>query len=308
VTGGARARRAASATLAARRTSVRQSLSRFARIMRRWLTPIQNWHAPRGAGNAAVLVFLLASAGFGVVRGGHLPLVTVEFATARDAVANVLGFRITSIAIAGQNELTREEILSTAGITGRTSLLFLDVANVRVRLKAYPWIAEATVLKLYPGRLHIAVTERRAFALWQKDGNVAVIADDGTVLERYVARRFANLPLVVGAGAEHKAKEFLAQIDRFPLVREQVRAAVLVADRRWNLKLRSGLEVRLPKTGVEVALASLVRLDGDKKLLSRDIAAIDLRLPDRVTVRLTDEVWAERETMKKIPKRKGGSA
>ena len=129
--------------------------------------------------------------------------------------------------------------------------MFLDAAAARARLKANPWIAEATVLKLYPGRLHITVTEREAFALWQKDGKVAVIAADGTVVEPYVARRFANLPLVVGAGAEIKAKEFLALIEQFPLMRDQMRAAVLVAERRWNLRLKNGIDVRLPETGVE---------------------------------------------------------
>ncbi len=84
------------------------------------------------------------------------------------------------------------------------------------RLKANPWIADATVLKLYPGRLHIAVTERDAFALWQRDGKVEVIADDGTVVEPYVGQRFAKLPLVVGAGAETRAKEFLALLDKYP--------------------------------------------------------------------------------------------
>jgi cell division protein FtsQ len=277
-------------------------------MLRRWLGPIENLQVPRGAGTAVVLAFLLATTSYGVVRGGHVSEIADELAAARDAAANALGFRITSIALAGQRELTREEILAIAGVTGRSSLLFLDAADARARLKANPWIAEATVLKLYPGRLHITVTEREAFALWQRDGKVTVIADDGTVLEPYVTRRFVDLPLVVGVGAEKKAKEFLAQLDRFPLVRDETRAAILVAERRWNLQLKSKLDVKLPETGIESAFARLVRLDRDKKLLSRDLAVLDLRLPDRVTVRLTDEVWAEREAQKKPPKKKGGSA
>ena len=70
--------------------------------MRRWLAPGPNWRVPRGAGIAAAFAFLLASAGFGIVRGGHLPAIAAELADARDAVANALGFRITSIALAGQ--------------------------------------------------------------------------------------------------------------------------------------------------------------------------------------------------------------
>ena len=44
--------------------------------------------------------------------------------------------------------------------------------------------------------------------------------------------------------------------------------------------------MHLPETDVAQALERLVALDRDKKLLSRDITAVDLRLPDRVSVRL----------------------
>jgi cell division protein FtsQ len=285
--------------------------NRIERYLRRWSGPTRNWRLPRGAGATLATVFLLASVVFGTVRGGHLPVVAAELANVRDAVANALGFSITSIALAGQRHLTREEILTTAGVTGRSSLLFLDAADARARLKANPWIAEATVLKLLPGRLHIKVTERAAFALWQHEGRVAVIAEDGTVLEPYVSRRFIDLPLVVGIGAEARAKAFLALLGQYPLLRERTHAAVLVAERRWNLRLSSGIDVRLPETEVARALDTLMQLDHDKKLLSRDITAVDLRLPDRVTVRLSDEAWAAREeTIKdlKVKKKKGGSA
>ena len=64
------------------------------------------------------------------------------------------------------------------------------------------------------------------------------------------------------------------------------------------------------KTGSEQALDTLVKLDRDNKILSRDIAAIDLRLPDRVTVRLSDEAAAARlDALKaKNAKKKGGAA
>ena len=85
---------------------------------------------------------------------------------------------------------------------------------------------------------------------------------------------------------------------------------MLVAERRWNLALNNGIEVRLPETDVEQALDMLVKLDRDDKMLTRDIAAIDLRLPDRVTVQLSDEAAAARaEALKgKAVKKKGGAA
>ena len=292
------------------RSGLRLGGARLGRFLRRWLGPVHSWQVPRGAGVAAAGAFMLATAVFGAVRGGHIPVIFDEMRDWRDAAANAAGFRITSIAMAGQKELTREEVLTLAGITGRTSLLFLDAAEARARLKANPWIAEANVLKLYPSRLHITVTEREAFALWQKDGKVSVIASDGAIVEPYVNQRFARLPLVVGVGAETRAKEIVALIDKYPLVRDQMRAAVLVAERRWNVVLKSGIDVRLPETNVEQALDTLVQMDRDNKLLSRDITVVDLRLPDRVTVRLSDEAAAARaEALKaKFPKKKGGAA
>jgi cell division protein FtsQ len=195
-------------------------------------------------------------------------------------------------------------------VTGRTSLLFLDVETARERLKANPWVADATVLKLYPGELQIGITERQPFALWQKDRRVSVIADDGIVLEPYVAPRLNRLPLVVGRGADTQAKDFLALVERYPDIREQVRAYVLIGERRWNLRLKNGLDVRLPEDGVGTALDRLVALDREAKLLTRDIAAIDLRLADRVTVRLSPAAAAARaEAIKKEkPPVKGGKA
>lgn len=286
------------------------------RRLRPWLKPVCDLKPPRGIGMAASAVFLLASAGYGAVCGGHVATIAQELRDARDATANALGFGITSVSLAGDYQLTTDEILSTVGVTSRSSLLFLDASAARAQLQTLPWVADATVLKLYPDRLHIEITEREAFALWQKDRKVSVIAKDGIVLETVIAQQFASLPLVVGKGAEKRAKDFLALIDKYPALRAQVYASVLVAERRWNLKLKSGINVQLPEFAVESALDALIDLDREKKLLTRDIETIDLRLPDRVTVKLSEAAAQAREDAErereierdKKLKRKGGAA
>jgi cell division protein FtsQ len=279
------------------------------RGLRRLLHHLIQLPIPPGAGIAGAALIILSSIAYGTVRGGHVPELVEHFKVIRDTAANAAGFRITGIALSGNRHLTREELLAMAGVSGVSSLLFIDVADARARLKTNPWIAEATVQKLYPDRLQISIVERDAFALWQKDGRVGVIAEDGTVLEPYVARRFTNLPLFVGTGAERLAKDFLALLDRYPDIRAQVRASVLVAERRWNLRLKNGIDIRLPESNVEGALAQLTVLDRDKKLLSKDITLVDLRFDDRVTVRLSDAAAAAREEALKAkkPKKEGGA-
>jgi len=278
--------------------------------LRRSVARLVRLPPPSGVGIAASLLLLGAAIGYGIVKGQHLPAVIDWAKEARDATANSLGFRIAQVSLSGEKEISREEILTTAGVTGNASLLFLDADAARARLMANPWIADAAVLKLYPDRLQITITERQAFALWQKNGRVQVVAADGTVLEPFVERRYVTLPLVVGQGAERQAKDFLDILYRYPDVASKVRASILVAQRRWDLVLKNGIDVQLPETNAAVALKRLVTLDRDKKLLSRDITIVDLRLPDRVTVRLSDTAAQARADALKADKKKkkGGDA
>jgi cell division protein FtsQ len=265
---------------------------------------------PQGAGVAASLLLVAATVSYGAVIGGHVAAVTDWLKAARDNAANAFGFGIAAVSVSGGSQVSREQALALAGVTGRSSLLFFDAETARTRLVANPWIADAAVLKLYPDRLLISITERRAFALWQRNGQINVIADDGTVLQSFVDDRYRGLPLVVGGGAERRAKEFISLLDHYPDLRSAVRASVLVAERRWNLRLTNGMDVRLPESDPRAALDRLIKLDNEKKLLSRDVASIDLRLPDRVTVRLSDAAAQARDEALKAnaKKKKGGDA
>jgi cell division protein FtsQ len=281
----------------------REPPNRFIQTIERYL--------PRRVGLAATLVILFGSAGFGIIRGGHVDEFVAGLNDTRNALANAAGFRITTVGINGRKQLTQDEVLAIGGVNGRSSLLFLDAETVRDRLKSNPWIADATILKLYPGRLQIDIVERSAFALWQEDGRLSVIASDGAVLEPYVARRFLSLPLVVGKGAETHAHDFLALLDRYPQVRSVTKAAIYVGERRWNLRLKDGLDIRLPENDIGIALATLSKLDKDEKLFSRDIVAVDMRLPDRLVVQLSDDAAKAREEQfkdKKSKKKAGDSA
>jgi cell division protein FtsQ len=281
------------------------SPSRWQRQARRWFSALVDSEIPRGAGSSAAALLLLASVCYGVVKGGHVPVLAENFHNLCDSAANTAGFGIAEVVLSGEHELARDEILKIAGITPNSSLLFLDAAQARARLLTNPWVAEATVLKLYPGRLRIEIRERTAFALWQKDARVSLIANDGTVLEPNVPPAFAKLPLVVGEGAAQDSPGLLAMLARYPALARQVEASVLVAQRRWNLHLQNGVEVLLPESEPEQALRTLADLDREKHLLSRDIVIVDLRLADRVTVRQSDAAAAARdEALKAAEKNK----
>jgi cell division protein FtsQ len=60
-----------------------------------------------------------------------------------------------------------------------------------------------------------------------------------------------------------------------------------VGDRRWDLVLDRDQRVLLPETGAVAALERVIALDEAQQLFARDISLIDMRIPERPTVRVT---------------------
>jgi cell division protein FtsQ len=283
--------------------------SRLAFFVHRVAARTGRWRALRGIEIIFVTVLLAATALYGAIRGGHADAILDSVHDIADALAQRVGFQSANVSIEGAARLSRADVLRIAGITESSTLFLIDAETTRARLLRNSWVADATVAKLYPDRLEIAIVEKKPFAVWQSRGNFFVIAKDGTIIDQLTRDRVRDggLPIVVGEGAERQAEDFLLLLDRFPAVRAEVVAAVLVAGRRWNLRLKNGTDVRLPEEDADVALMRLVALDREKHILSRDVVAIDMRFADRVVVRLSDEAAAARDAAIKArpPKRKG---
>jgi cell division protein FtsQ len=153
----------------------------------------------------------------------------------------------------------------------------------------------------------VTLVERQPHALWQLNGELSIIAADGTVIDAMRDGRFANLPLVVGEGANARTQEYLGLLESAGPLKARIRAGTLVSGRRWTLKIDNGVDVRLPELGVSEAIARLITLEREQNLLGKDVIAIDLRMPDRIVVRLTEEAAAARaESQKKKPTRGKG--
>ena len=245
---------------------------------------------PQWAGSAAALGFLTLTIGYGIVIGGHGRLVA-------DSLLSAAGFGIEAVKLSGQREINEFQILEALEIHEGSSLALFDAASARERLSRMAWVKSASVMKLYPSTLQINIEERVPYALWQRGDLVSIVNQAGDVITDEVDGRYANLLLVVNHGAQRRAAEINTALEKVPGLRPRVRAAFLISDRRWDLQLENGISVRLPEENIDAALADLVKMDEESGLLSRDILAIDMRLGDRVTVRLTDEATEQRKVM-----------
>lgn len=244
-------------------------------------------------GTVAALAFLGAWGAYGMVLSG-------AWRTAVDAVTAGMGFSIASIEIRGLSEADSTEISDRIDVTQTSSLLMVDVEKARQRIAEIPWISDVQVKKLYPNRIVVTLSERRPFALWQDDGKVRVVDRTGAVMSEVVETRNAGLPLIVGAGANTRVGEAVELMNSAPSLRPRIRAAVLVAERRWNLITVDGVEILLPEENPSAALARVADLEAGKKLLDRDLVVVDMRVPDRLFVRLSDAAAAARREQMRL--------
>lgn len=277
----------------ARRSRPRNALERLERQL------------PRFVGLWLALGFFGATAITGLAASGQITSFFDERGRPHHIAAKIFGFGISEIAITGLIQLREREILDAAGIDPRVALPFLNVTQARETLESLPLVQSATVRKLYPDGVVINIVEREPFALWQVDGDVYVIASDGEVIDYFRPDpRYLPLPLVVGEGAQTRLSEYFDLIDAAGALSQRIRAGTLVSERRWTIKLDNGMDVRLPEVEPEKALQRLAGLDERHGLLEKDVIAIDLRMPDRVVVRLTAEAWSVyEEDMRKRPLR-----
>ena len=279
-----------------------------ARLARRRRRFVRNGRQgpPRHAGTLLALGFFATVVGTGLVAGGHYDQFVAADGRPLHLLGRLAGFGLDRVTISGIAGLREGEVLGAAGLDARTSLAFVSVAEVREKLRALPLVAAVSVRKIYPHELQIELTEREPAALWQRDGALFVVAKDGTVIDEMRDGRFANLPLVVGEGANARVADYLGLVAAAGPLRDRVKAGTFVSGRRWTLKV-DGVDVRLPEQGAAAALARLVRLQRDEKILDKDIIAVDLRMPDRVVMRLTEEAAAARVELikKRIAKGKG---
>ncbi|WP_143217269.1 cell division protein FtsQ/DivIB [Acetobacter sp. DsW_063] len=208
----------------------------------------------------------------------------------RNRLEAAIPLKVTAIRVEGQNLTSLDSIRTALGVSVGDSMLGFHVTEARQRLDDLPFVDHASVERHLSGLIVVRLVERPPFAVWQNKGRFVLIDRNGEpVPDKGMtgkdAQAFMKLPLVVGEGAAHSAAELLDALAKAPDVSARMTAATLVGERRWSISLRDGTVVQLPEAEEEAALNRLERLQKQFGLLDRPVEVIDMRLPDRLTIR-----------------------
>ena len=127
--------------------------------------------------------------------------------------------------------------------------------------------------------------EREPVALWQNKQKVRLVDIDGVTITDTDIAPFEGLPIIVGETAPIIYPVLRPLLLAEPEISERLEAVIRVGDRRWDLRLKNGVTIKLPEENEAMALRNLARMQSEDNIFGKDLTEIDMRVQGRITVR-----------------------
>ncbi|MEE8432990.1 MAG: FtsQ-type POTRA domain-containing protein [Candidatus Desulfatibia sp.] len=126
-----------------------------------------------------------------------LLLVSFIFIFGYDFLTQTDYFKTESFSVTGIDKLTKEQVLKQARLDKGVNILSVNLSEVRKRLTAHLWIAEAEVSRELPSKIHIRIKEQKALAVIDLERKF-LINTAGEIFKEVSATDPDNLPVVSG--------------------------------------------------------------------------------------------------------------
>ncbi len=195
-----------------------------------------------------------------------------------------MGFSVANILVEGRVHTDPEVLKAVIDVEKGDPLFSFDPEKARQQLKKVTWVKDAHVERRLPDTVYIGLEEKTPLALWQKDGVLELLDENGQAITRDNLGRFKNLVIVMGEGAPAHAPELIENLNAEPQILSRLKAAKWIGGRRWDLVFRDDIAAKLPEGEIGLALRNLAQAVEKDGLLEKDILSIDLREEGRMIV------------------------
>ena len=225
---------------------------------------------------------------------GRREALTLKLADLREQIATRPEFMVSLLAVEGASIGIEEDIREIFPYDLPASSFDLDLEHVQEMVEGLPAVAKASLRIRQGGVLTAKITERDPVAIWRHFDGLGVVDAEGVVVDELESRAARpDLPLIVGEGADRAVSEALDILRAAAPLQARLRGLVRMGERRWDVVLDRGQRILLPETNPVRALERVIVLDQVQEALARDVVAIDMRLADRPTLRMTENAVEE---------------
>jgi len=190
-----------------------------------------------------------------------------------------------SIQIAGNSRLTRAQLLSVFGEDVERNLFNIPLAQRRAELERLPWVEHATVMRLLPNRVRVAIVERTPVAFVRQGSEIGLVDANGVLL---------NLPGPDLPGADLTGatlQDASAQPDAAAIARNAPHYSFPVLS---GISADDPLSVRAAR--MKIYLGFVAALDAGGENLSHRLSEVDVSNPEDVKAILPDPASGSADT------------
>ena len=195
-----------------------------------------------------------------------------------------VGLNLQHIEVKGRAHTPQDILLAVSGLQRGQPIFAISLAELHQRIAEIGWVEDVVVERRMPSTIRITLQERMPVALLQTTTGHELIDGSGTVIRDADTHAFTHLKVVSGAGAAKRAGSMLDILRTEPELFANVWAISLQSERRWDVHLRNGITIHLPESDPRTAWSRLAIMDHKKQIIGRDLAVIDLRIPEQLIV------------------------
>ena len=197
------------------------------------------------------------------------------------------GFGLRNIYITGDNNLQKKDILKIINDKEYKTIFDVDLFKIHNNLLLNEWIETVKIERTLPSSLKIQIIEKKPVAIWQTKLGYKLITEDGSIISNTNVTTFKNrLPIIIGEGANKNAFSILKILRKKPDLYNNVWSISYINKRRWNVHLKQGLIVLLPRKKIHAAWTKINFLQRKYKILDIGLTEIDIRNQDQVFAKI----------------------
>jgi cell division protein FtsQ len=181
----------------------------------------------------------------------------------------------SSIQIVGNEHLTRPQLLSVFGDDVDRNILTVSLEDRKASLETLPWVEHATVMRLLPNKLRIAIVERTPVAYVRHGSHIGLVDAHGVLLDmspEAATRNDYSFPVVTGISADDPLSTRAARMALFTRFMTDLDAGgEKVTDKLSEVDLSSPEDVKalIPSGPVSGKMADILVHFGDDDFLAR---------------------------------------
>ena len=204
--------------------------------------------------------------------------------------SNNYQYNLTEIKISHLNFLQEKEILKYFDSYKGKSIFLIPLKKISNEIHENKWVKNIYIKSNYKNILNVTIKEELPLGIYNNNNQRILFSNDLVVLDILDNNsKFNNLITFYGSKSLNNSKKLFLNLENN--FKQFVESATYIGNRRWNLKLKNQIILKLPENNINQALKNYKNIYANFSNTDlKDIESIDLRIKNKAIIKYKDKL------------------